>query len=96
MPFNLWGKNPQGKPKAYIGHISHWAKPEWEEKAKAEGWTDLKWGSDRETGSSPTTDSDEPSPEQPSAKSPRTRKATGPSTSTGRTRKTVSPAVSKT
>jgi hypothetical protein len=86
MPFNLWGINPKTKkPEAYIGHIAHGARSEWEQKALSEGWTHLTWGSDKEIASSSTatTDSDPDGPQDPS---PKTTKASGGSRSTRATR----------
>ena len=78
MAFHLWGIDPQGKPSAYIGHINHGAKPEWEAKALSEGWTDLRWSSARDSESSSETESTL-DPDTSSAPSRPTRKARGTS-----------------
>lgn len=86
MPYNLWGIDPKtGKPSAYIGHISQYAKTEWEQKARSEGWTRLTWASDRETGSPSQAEQDSAS-DGPQDPSPKTTRVSGGSRSTRATR----------
>ena len=41
MSVNLWGRDPSGKPTAYILHIPPDEVPEWQAKAESEGCTTL-------------------------------------------------------
>lgn len=73
MALNLWGFDPNGKPRAYAIGVSADRIADLRAKAKDEGWTNLI--TNTYSSSEPSTESSDHGPATPASPSPRARSA---------------------
>lgn len=73
MAVNLWGRDPSGKARAYVIHISTNDIDHYKAKARDEGWTDLTTGKWEDSSAQDESSDSSAEPSSPITKSTRSR-----------------------